>query len=184
MSFNIIQAALDSELQPEFHLGRLLLLLAANDKGQSRPMKGIMKLAKLDFVLRYPNSLERAMRALGKNAGIAEVTMAERKSIESRMIRFRYGPWDTRYRTWISLLTGKGLVTTFGEGKTVNILLTPKGYEVASMLSQETSFRLIDLRAKIITKNFGDMSASALKNFMYDTFPELTMMKWGEEIVI
>jgi hypothetical protein len=40
------------------------------------------------------------------------------------------------------------------------------------------------MRAKLVAKNFGHRSGSDLKNFVYATFPELTDMKWGEEIAI
>lgn len=35
------------------------------------------------------------------------------------MIRFRYGPWDDRYRRWIGILVAKGLAETSLKGHTV-----------------------------------------------------------------
>ncbi len=54
-------------------------------------MQGIMKLAKMDFLLRYPNCLVRALKAIGKEAAAQEIPEEERNTIEARMIRFRFG---------------------------------------------------------------------------------------------
>ena len=39
-------------------------------------------------------------------------------------------------------------------------------------------------RAKLVTTTFGTMSGSALKDFVYATFPEITTMRWGDPITI
>ena len=58
-----IVTSLDRDEQ--IHLGRIILLLAAFDRGElEQPaIQGITKLAKLDFLLRYPTYFEKAMRA-------------------------------------------------------------------------------------------------------------------------
>jgi hypothetical protein len=104
--------------------GRLLLLLkAAAGRGpRAKPLEGIMKLAKMDFLLRYPNILVRALNAIGeskKSASDAAATIPEqdRDTIEAHMIRFRFGPWDPRYRKWLSILVAKQLAIVYLEGK-------------------------------------------------------------------
>ena len=107
-----------------------MLLLAANDKG-SKSIEGITKLAKLDFLLRYPNCLERALVAANRNSELANVKEYERSTLESKMIRFKYGPWDSRYRRWLNLLASRGLATVELQKKTIVIELTDKGQKIA-----------------------------------------------------
>lgn len=39
----------------------------------------------------------------------------EAETVESKMVRFRYGPWDARYRSWIGVLTAKGVIVARSE---------------------------------------------------------------------
>ncbi|KAK0332333.1 hypothetical protein LTR94_025312, partial [Friedmanniomyces endolithicus] len=108
---------------------RLLVLLRCADKrGRTpKPVEGITKLAKLDFLLRYPVYLERALVARGKSPDAVHLSPRERTTVETRMIRFRYGPWDGRYRRWLSLLSARGLVTLSLSGRKIEIGLTDAG---------------------------------------------------------
>ena len=85
----------------------------------------IAPLTKLDFLLRYPNCLQRALDARDRDTTGASIQDYERTTIESKMVRFRYGPWDHRYRRWMALLVGKGLVRVDVEGRTVKLWLSP-----------------------------------------------------------
>jgi hypothetical protein len=68
------------------HLGRLLVLLEAfGGRRGDQPIEGLTKLAKLDFLLRYPVYLERAWRTMSG-------------------IRWR--------RTWCGSGTGRGIIAT------------------------------------------------------------------------
>ena len=102
---NVFRALSDLEANDHVHLGRLLILLGAfsGDDG-TETVEGLTKLAKLDFLLRYPTYLERALRQRNKSTRRVEVAEHERLSVESSMVRFRYGPWDFRYRRFINLL--------------------------------------------------------------------------------
>src|SRR5512137_2130851 len=109
MSVRVIRAVGQTERSDDFHLGRLLLLLrAAGRRTGVRPIAGIMKLAKMDFLLRYPNCLVRVLSATGGDVAKAAIKPHERDTIETKMVRFRYGPWDDRYRRWIGLLVARG----------------------------------------------------------------------------
>src|SRR5580700_8564735 len=110
MSLRLVNAVADSENRDDLHLARLLVLLGSADARRTTPItkakavEGITKLAKLDFLLRYPTCLERALSELGRDPREAQVQPRERTSIEAKMVRFRYGPWDGRYRRWLGLL--------------------------------------------------------------------------------
>src|SRR5689334_3810083 len=96
MSLKVIHLAAEIENTDDFHIARLLLLLNAAAGRTNKPIQGIMKLAKMDFLLRYPNCLVRVLKALGKQQQTQSISEEERNTIEARMIRFRFGPWDKR----------------------------------------------------------------------------------------
>jgi hypothetical protein len=182
MALKLVQALAETEIDDNLHMARLLMLLDAHSGRSNRPVEGITKLAKLDFLLRYPNCLERALSAKDKPIASARIQDFERTTIESKMVRFRYGPWDHRYRRWISLLVAKGLLHAGVDGRTVKLWLTEQGHAVAKSLQE--SAELCDLagRARLVAKTFGTMTGTALKDFVYATFPEITNMRWGDPI--
>lgn len=184
MNLRLIRAVARVENTDELHLGRLLVLMNSFDGGKKKPIEGIMKLAKLDFLLRYPNCLERVLEVKEKDISAADIKPYERSSIETKMIRFRYGPWDGRYRRWIGLLVAKGLVETYVKGKTVYIGLTDKGREIASTLTLTDEFQDVTKRSKLVVSLVGKLPSTQLKDFIYKTFPEIIDMKWGEKITL
>jgi hypothetical protein len=188
MSLKLLKAVAETENTDDFHLGRLLVLIRGVDLRKKSPatklkaVEGITKLAKLDFLLRYPTCLEKALRYQMKDPTLAGVVPRERTSIESKMIRFRYGPWDARYRRWLGLLVARGLVRVGLEGHTVQIGLTDVGRSLADQFRENELYADQTRRSDVIAKNFGNYSATGLKQFVYDAIPEITDMKWGEEI--
>ena len=113
-----------------------------------------------------------------------EVKPRERTSIETKMIRFRYGPWDARYRRWLGLLSAKGLVRLSVEGNTIVIGLTDAGRTLATSLRESDLFQEIGRRSDLTLKAVGSFSATRLKDFVYEAIPEISDMRWGEEIVL
>lgn len=182
MSLKLVHLASDIEHSDDFHVARLILLIKAASGRSDKPVQGIMKLAKLDFLLRYPNCLVRALRAIGKADLANEVPEEERNTIEARMIRFRFGPWDKRYRRWISLLVSKGLAHAYLEGRTVNVKLTAAGSAVAARLAELEEFHSLAKRSQIVASAVGGYSATKLKDFVYKVFPEIVDMQWGRHI--
>jgi hypothetical protein len=164
------------------HLGRLIILIYAfSGRSGNKGIEGLTKLAKLDFLLRYPTYLVRALEAKGLNSKDVNTKDYEKKSVESSMIRYRYGPWDFRYRRFINLLVSKGLIKLETDKRTIKIALTENGLELANNLSCNESFTDIAVRANLLYKRF-DISGTNLKNFIYETFPEITTLEYGEEI--
>ena len=183
MSLRVVRAIGTVERSDDFHVGRLLLLMrAAGGRIGTNPIAGIMKLAKMDFLLRYPNCLARVLRATGGNVTDAAIELQERDTIEAKMVRFRYGPWDERYRRWIGLMVARGLSITYVKGRTVNVRLTERGCGVADRLGALEEFADLRRRGGLIAKAVGAMSATVLRDFVYKQFPELLDMRWGEEI--
>jgi hypothetical protein len=188
MSLRLIRAVAETENLDDFHLGRLLILLGSADARKTtlltkaKAVEGITKLAKLDFLLRYPTCLERVLAKLGKDIGDANVQPRERTSIEAKMVRFRYGPWDARYRRWLGLLAARGLVKLGVQGNTVQIGLTGAGRALSEEFRDDPLFSDLTARADVVLRAVGSMSATKLKDFVYEAVPEIIDMRWGEEI--
>ena len=86
------------------------------------------------------------------------------------------------FRRWLGLLMARGLVKLGVQGNTVLIGLTEKGRELSATFRADPLYADIAGRSDLITKTFGPLSATALKDFVYAAIPEITDMKWGEEI--
>ena len=97
------------------------------------------------------------------------------------MVRFRYGPWDHRYRRFLNVLVGRGLARLEIEGRTVNIGITPEGRRLAESLSESQAFRTTSRRAKLLKTNF-NIGGTTLMRFIYATFPEIVSLRFNEEI--
>lgn len=161
---------------------RLLLLIdsfAGSDGAGS--IGGLTKLAKLDFLLRYPVMLERALTAKKRSTHRVQVLDHERSSVESEMVRYRFGPWDHRYRALLNTLVAKGLVSVRVDGRKVTIGSTEKGRALAQQLSQDELFEPYVRRSDILKKNF-DVTATNLMRFIYDTFPEVVSLRSNKPI--
>src|ERR1700744_3519143 len=177
MSLRLVKAAADSENDDSLHLARILILLESADARKTtsitkaRAVEGITKLAKMDFLLRYPTCLERVLAKLERQPADVAVQDRERTSIETKMIRFRYGPWDARYRRWLGLLSSRGLVRLAMEGNTIVIGLTDAGRLLAESIKTNPLFAELAHRSDITVKAVGPMSATRLKDFVYEAIP-------------
>ncbi len=179
---SLFEVSVALETSDHLHLGRLLVLLGtfAGDRGTGT-IDGLTKLAKLDFLLRYPNYLEKALVARSASPEAANVKQYERSSVESAMVRYRYGPWDFRYRRFVNMLVGKGLARIQIEGRTTRIGLTSRGLSLANLLAENEAFTDTAERSKLLRRHF-DIGATSLARFIYATFPEITTLRLGEEI--
>lgn len=182
LAFELVRALAYTEIDDNLHMARLLLLMAAVGGKSSKPVDGITKLAKLDFLLRYPTCLERALYAVGQSSETAIVLPFERTTIEAKMVRFRYGPWDPLYRRWLALLVARRLAHISAHGRTVILHATDLGRIAANTLAQESELGDLAQRARLVAGAFGGYSGKALSAFFQQTFPEIESMKWGEKI--
>ena len=79
-------------------------------------------------------------------------------------------------------LVARGLAVTYVSGNTVHVGLTEEGTALAATLSELEEFQDFSARSKLVVRAVGSLSATRLKDFVYKTFPELSSMRWGEEI--
>jgi hypothetical protein len=179
---DVVETVAKLDGAPELHLARLLVLLSAfAGRDGTEAVEGLTKLAKLDFLLRYPAMLERALMAKGSATRDVVLEDHERQSVESRMVRYRFGPWDHRYREFLNILIAKGLVTISVEGRTTVIALTSSGRELANQLAIVPQFEPYVRRSVLLKRHF-DLTATNLMRFIYDTFPEVVTLRSNEEI--
>lgn len=179
MNFNAI---IDIDDKPELHLARLLILISTLTKQkQIKKIDGITKLVKLDFLLRYPVALKRALDWSGiSKTNVFKMEKHEWTSVESTMIRFKYGPWDKRYRLFLAILESYGLLRIEKVKETIYIEITKEGEKIASKLEEQEEFQQYVERSKIIWRNFSHMAGSKLKDLMYEIIPEIKTTKYGD----
>lgn len=178
----MVSALADLDQEPALHAARLLVLLDAFVGPKPEPaIEGLTKLAKLDFLLRYPVMLERALQARNRSTREVRLTDYERQSVESQMVRYRFGPWDHRYRKILNYLAGKGLVQVGLSGRTITATPTELGRKAAATLAELESFAPYVRRAEILKRHF-DLGATTLMRFIYDTFPEVISLRSNQAI--
>lgn len=158
---------------------RLLLLINAFTS-DTKSLEGRTKLAKLDFLLRYPHFLARALSIRRPNL-TTEMASQEPMDIESRMIRYRYGPWDPAYYAILGRLIGCGLVSQVPSANGVGYKTTRTGRAVAESIAADESWTDIAARAKLLRRHF-DLTGSRLKDFIYEHFPEVANASWGKQL--
>jgi len=156
----------------------LLLIDAFSARGKS--LEGRTKLAKLDFLLRYPPFLRRA---LSIRPGKKEWPLGDldENNIENRMIRYRYGPWDPSYFALLGRLFGKGLIELVPIRGGLGFRTTDRGSELAARMAATEPWAECQILINLLKRHL-DLSGSTLKSFVYEHFPEVTAANWGEQL--
>ena len=166
--------------QPSIESEARILLLIDGFTTPTKSLEGRTKLAKLDFLLRYPSFMQRAL-AIRKPEQNMEVSPEEKLNIEGRMIRYRYGPWDPSYYAVLGRLIGKGLVEVVPNQRGLSYRTTELGSKLAKSLAKEDSWSETCTRIKLLKQNF-NLSGNALKDFIYAHFPEVAGTSWGQRL--
>jgi hypothetical protein len=158
---------------------RLLLLIDAfSTDGHS--LEGRLKLAKLDFFLRYPAYLTKALQIRGSRPYAMRLEKGC-AAIENRMIRFRYGPWDPAYYGLLGRLVGKGLVETIPIKRGLGFRTTAKGRIAANALRAADAWGPTADRCQVL-KRYLNLTGSSLKNLIYENFPEIVSARVGQPL--
>lgn len=164
----------------ELHAARLLLLIllcGKKLKGTQRTrIEGLTKMAKLDFLVRYPEFFDRLAKHLDNDVKTSLQT------VESSMVRFHYGPWDKRYYHILGYLESRELVKV-EKKKGFEFELTDKGADIARIFEQKQSFLQLSEHMRQVKKLVGDMGGTKLKDLIYKVFgKEVVDRKMGESI--
>lgn len=187
MDQSLLERIIRFDENDELNMVRILILIdKMAGKNLNQTIDGINKLVKLDFLLRYPVALERALIRLKKEKDLfkIEIEEYERESVETNLMHFNYGPWDNRYRKFLTILEAKGLIAYIISGKTVKVSITHSGHKVVEEISNHPEFKSYLIRSGLIKKHFASFSPKKLVDFFYEVFPEMVTMKQGEVIKI
>lgn len=159
----------------EFHAARLLLLFQiCGIKGK---IDGLTKMAKLDFFIRYPSFFNELCLKLNINI------YKKPDAVESKMIRFHYGPWDHRYYHVLAYLKSRGLIEYEKIGRKVIISLTKLGQSKAILLKESNQYSALVTQISLVNSILGKMSGTKIKNLIYETFDqEVVQLSLGEVI--
>ncbi len=173
-----------------YHAARLLILISTCGRPQNREgvlpgIEGRTLLAKLDFFFRYPSYLQKASVILGRETPgrIARGDKAfAHDTIESRMIRYLYGPWDHLYYPVLAYLIGKGLIEIDIRKNTEVFRITSRGAKIAADLQTQDTYSDLVERGRLVRALFHNFSGSRLKDFIYNHFPEIVAREIGGTI--
>ncbi|MEU9357458.1 hypothetical protein AB0D35_04965 [Streptomyces sp. NPDC048301] len=156
-----------------YHQARVLLLVNAVTKapGHARKLDGLTKLAKLDFLLRYPALAPKVLEQLSESDPRLNLSREEIEApteVESPMIRYKYGPWDDRYYAIIGALVGRGLLK-YAKGRKGSVALatTPEGRRLAEDLSDTSDWKTLYERSEAIANASAGMTGSTIKDLVY-----------------
>ncbi|MGH9173608.1 MAG: hypothetical protein ACRD1H_04590 [Vicinamibacterales bacterium] len=135
------------------------------------------KLAKLDFLLRYPALAPDVLDDLANadaRLHLSDEDMAEPSDVEAPMIRYKYGPWDDRYYPVIGALVGRGLLRYVrGRRGSVALATTPAGRRFAQQLAGSREWAEISDRSYAVAEASAGLTGSALKDLIYERLPGL-----------
>jgi hypothetical protein len=165
----------------EFHASRLLLLIQLcgirDSKTKTAKIEGLTKLAKLDFFVRYPAFFNKVADHLSSNDSI------QSDDVESKMVRFHYGPWDKRYYQVIPYLEARGLIQVIKSGSAYNFVLTNLGKSIAETLISHAEFQEVSDRMRLVKKLLGGKTGNSLKELIYQVFDEEVKGKNLDDII-
>ena len=162
-----------------YHQMRVLLLVArvAATPGQQRKLDGLTKLAKLDFLVRYPALAPRVLSELDPQdhrLHLSQSPEVDPTNVEAPMIRYKYGPWDDRYYPVIGALVGRGLLRyATGRQGSVALTSTPAGRRLADQIADTAPWAEIADRCAAIAAASTGLTGAALKDRIYQHLPEL-----------
>ncbi len=176
-----IAGSLVTPTEHDEHLARLLLLVDAFSEASGK-LDGLTKLAKLDFLLRYPAFLEALNESIGLTMPDSIVSRpVEREAVAEPMVRYKYGPWDNRYYSLVGALVGRGLAEYLPGRGVVALRPTVSGGRIASALRSDSSWELLANRISFLVENY-DLPGNRLKELIYGAFPALVAQELRTKI--
>lgn len=174
--------ALERALQREdlaYHQARVLILVTSvsSTPGHQGKLDGLTKLAKLDFLLRYPGLATSVLDSLDPRDSRLHLNMYDLASptrVEAPMTRYKYGPWDDKYYTIIGALVGRGLVR-YSKGRRGSVALIPtaQGRKLAADLAASHTWVRLSDRSVAVAEAAANMTGNALKRLIYERLADL-----------
>lgn len=162
---------------------RLLILMdQLGASNAEMAVRGISKLATLDFLLANPTYLARALSRINRSTKTLQIAPFEgdRASIESAYLAFE--PWDHAHRRVVAALLARSLIAFAGVNQgALQLYLTEQGQNLASLLSATSEFEVLVARAKLLRRDF-DLEPRSLQSKVVRLLPELQTLLPQEPI--
>jgi hypothetical protein len=162
-----------------YHQARVLLLVdaVAAAPGHARKLDGLTKLAKLDFLVRYPAFAPVVLPGLDGADGrlhLSEADFEAPAEVEAPMTRYKYGPWDDRYYAVIGALVGRGLLR-YAPGRKGSVALAPtrEGRRLARAMSESAQWHEVSDRCRAVADASTGLTGNALKALIYERLAAL-----------
>ena len=107
------------------------------------------------------------MRRTGREVGDWQ---AQGPEVEAPMIRYRYGPWDPRYRQFLAFLEARQLIRV-SVSRPESVSLTAAGRRLSEQIGARESFAPILERCDAMVGNLAALTGTQLKDLVYELFP-------------
>lgn len=162
-----------------YHQARVLLLVRAvsASPGHARKLDGLTKLAKLDFLLRYPALAPTVLETLSNSdvrLHVSDEEVAAPTEVQDPMTRYKFGPWDDRYYPIIGALISRGLVRYLkGRRGSVALRTTAAGERFADELVEDVLWLETAERCEAIAEASSGLTGNALKELIYERLADL-----------
>jgi hypothetical protein len=162
-----------------YHQARVLMLttIVAATPGHQRKLDGLTKLAKLDFLLRYPALAPVVLDTVSAADDRLHLTDRQQNDptdVEAPMIRYKYGPWDDRYYPVIGALVARGLLRyAAGKRGSVALVPTPAGRELVETLADSADWSEVADRVRAVAEGAAGLNGTQLKDLIYQRLAEL-----------
>lgn len=191
MSRNLIETIITIDSDDTNNIIRMLILIYTfAGKNGTGKIEGISKLAILDFLLRYPVALDKVLenQELKGNKTINhkrfQLQSYEVNSIDAKMMKFNFAPWDFKYRRIVSILKAKDLIQVNLDGKKTVLRIKSNGIDTAKKIQDLKDYEYLVVRCKIIKSVFGSWSQKKLIDMIYIVFPEILRFKAEMDVVL
>lgn len=162
-----------------YHQGRVLLLVraVAEEPGNAGKLDGLTKLAKLDFLVRYPALAPVVLDELSEtdpDLHLDYADLSEPTVVSDPMTRYKYGPWDDKYYPVIGALVSRGLLK-YARGRQGSVAFVPtkSGRALADDLAADSPWQGIDDQCRAVARASAGLTGNALKLRIYERLAEL-----------
>jgi hypothetical protein len=162
-----------------YHQSRILLLVraVANEPGNAGKLDGLTKLAKLDFLVRYPALAPVVLDDLAPSEPglhLSEADLSEPTVVADSMTRYKYGPWDDKYYPVIGALVARGLLK-YSAGRKGSVALVPTalGRTLADEIASDPAWTDVYDQCTAVARAAAGLTGNALKTRIYLRLPDL-----------
>ncbi|MBZ9688443.1 hypothetical protein G9F72_019115 [Clostridium estertheticum] len=191
MSRNLVETIINIDSDDTNNIVRMLMLMYTfAGRNQTGKIEGITKLAILDFLLRYPVALDKALENIESQGNKTiykkkfKLQSYEVNSIDAKMMKFNFAPWDFKYRRIVHILSAKDLIRINTDGKKTVLVITSKGIDTSNKIKILKDYEYLIVRCSIVKTVFGSWSQKKLIEMIYSTFPEILRVKAEMDVIL